>query len=111
MTDKRTRVRARATVGEVFKLRDKLDKGASVEALASTALDIIKEAEDLRKTEFYRMSELEEKLGISKQAIYRRIGRGTFPKGVRLSEGGGNNAVGWIKSEVDDWLHEQIKLR
>lgn len=111
MTDKRTRVRSRATLGEVFKLRDKLDDGASIDAIASTALDLIEEAKDKGNEKIIRMTELEKMLGISKQAIYARIRRGTFPKPVPLGGIGNTRRVGWLMSEVKGWLKEQAKSR
>ena len=37
--------------------------------------------------------------GLSRTTIYRLIGRGDFPRGVRLA----GNAVGWLASEIQEW--------
>lgn len=111
MNDKRTKVRSRAVLGDVFKLAEKLDEGSSVEAIASTALDEIQKAKDQGNERIIRMAELEEMLGISKQAIYARIRRGTFPKPVPLGGIGSNRRVGWLMSEVKEWLREKAKGR
>ena len=42
--------------------------------------------------------------GLSRSTIYLRIAEGTFPKPVNL----GGRAVGWLESEVQDWLQRRI---
>lgn len=43
--------------------------------------------------------------GLSRSTIYLRIAEGTFPKPISL----GRRAVGWIDSEIQEWLEKQIK--
>lgn len=43
----------------------------------------------------------------SPQHIARMEAAGAFPKRVKL----GNNRVGWVKSEVEDWIQERIDAR
>ena len=43
--------------------------------------------------------------GLSRSTIYLRISEGTFPKPVKL----GGRAVGWVQTEVQDWLQQQIE--
>lgn len=43
--------------------------------------------------------------GLCRSAIYQSIKVGAFPKPIPL----GLRAVGWIKSEVDDWVTDRIK--
>jgi hypothetical protein len=38
--------------------------------------------------------------------VYLRIAKGEFPKPVSL----GARAVGWIETEVEDWIAHQIKV-
>ena len=45
-------------------------------------------------------------IGLSRSTIYLRIAEGTFPKPVPL----GARAVGWLQSDIEEWLHQQIKL-
>ncbi|MDP1871201.1 MAG: AlpA family transcriptional regulator [Gallionella sp.] len=43
--------------------------------------------------------------GLSRSTIYVRINEGTFPKSIKL----GARAVGWLESEIDNWLSEKIE--
>jgi prophage regulatory protein len=43
--------------------------------------------------------------GLSRSTIYFRIKEGTFPKPINL----GSRAVGWLESEVSEWLDQRIK--
>jgi prophage regulatory protein len=45
--------------------------------------------------------------GISRTSIYNRIEDGTFPKQISLGE----RSVGWIKSEILEWINSRIKAR
>jgi prophage regulatory protein len=54
-----------------------------------------------------RRPKVEEKTGYSRSAIYQRMACGTFPKPVKL----GPKAVGWIESEIDSFIAEQIRRR
>ncbi|MCA8052078.1 helix-turn-helix transcriptional regulator [Burkholderia arboris] len=47
-----------------------------------------------------RFAEVRARIGLSKSEIYRRIGAGTFPAGIKL----GVRAVAWRESAVDDWI-------
>jgi prophage regulatory protein len=42
--------------------------------------------------------------GLSRSTIYVRLEQGRFPRPVSL----GGRAVGWIESEVDEWIGERI---
>ncbi len=109
MTSKRKRVRARAVlVGDVFKpVVDKLDAGASAEAIASTVVDIVDADED----RVVRLPELLHLTGLSKSTIYRKIGRGTFPYPVSLGGTGRRPHVGWFLREVRAWLRTRARSR
>ena len=52
-----------------------------------------------------RMPAVRVRTGLSRSAIYLRISEGTFPRPVNL----GARAVGWIETEIQDWLRRQIK--
>jgi prophage regulatory protein len=43
--------------------------------------------------------------GLSRSTIYLRIKEGSFPKPISL----GARAVGWLESEIEEWLDYQIK--
>ena len=51
-----------------------------------------------------RLPAVKMRTGLSRSSIYLRIAQGTFPAPVSL----GARAVGWVKSEVEDWLARQI---
>lgn len=52
-----------------------------------------------------RLPEVINRTGISSSGIYARISDGTFPKPVSI----GPRAVGWVSSEVDDWIDQCIR--
>jgi prophage regulatory protein len=56
--------------------------------------------------EILRRREVEARTGLSRSTIYQRIREKSFPLPISL----GNKSVGWIRSEVDDWIAERVKL-
>jgi prophage regulatory protein len=52
-----------------------------------------------------RLPLVKTRTGLSRSTIYLRVKEGSFPKPVSL----GARAVGWIESEIDDWLEQQIR--
>ena len=54
-----------------------------------------------------RRHEVEKRTGKSRAGIYESMDAGTFPRPVRI----GPRAVGWIESEIDDWLRQRIADR
>lgn len=53
-----------------------------------------------------KLQALISKTGLSKSSVYQRISDGTFPEQISL----GGRSVGWIESEIDDWLKQQVEL-
>jgi prophage regulatory protein len=51
-----------------------------------------------------RRREVEARTGLSRSTIYLRCSQKTFPTPIHL----GGRAVGWLESEIDAWLQEQI---
>lgn len=51
-----------------------------------------------------RRPEVEALTGLKRSSIYAKMAEGTFPKPVNL----GIRAVGWIESEVEEWLKNRI---
>jgi prophage regulatory protein len=45
--------------------------------------------------------------GLSRSTLYRKIGQGTFPKQVRISE----YCCGWRESEINRWISDPIGWR
>jgi len=52
-----------------------------------------------------RRSQVELTTGLSRSTIYRYMSHGTFPKPIPL----GPRAVGWIESDIADWLTKKIE--
>jgi len=52
-----------------------------------------------------RLPEIKAKTGLSRSTIYGLISRGRFPGSIAL----GPRAVGWIESEIDEWLTKRIE--
>lgn len=52
-----------------------------------------------------RRKQVEARTGLSRSTIYARMADGTFPKPVSL----GPRAVGWVESEITDWLTGQVQ--
>lgn len=52
-----------------------------------------------------RRKRVEMKVGLGRSAIYEQMAAGTFPKCIKL----GPRAVGWLETEIDDWLQSRIQ--
>ena len=57
-------------------------------------------------TAILRLPAVKARTGLSRSTIYLRVSEGRFPKPVSL----GSRAVGWVESEIDDWLNQQIEI-
>jgi len=57
------------------------------------------------KPTILRRKQVEARTGLQRSTIYLRISEGTFPKPVHLSA----HSVGWVESEIDQWIDETIK--
>ena len=51
-----------------------------------------------------RLPEVKIKTGLQRSTIYQLMAAGEFPKSISL----GSRAVGWIESEIDDWIARRI---
>lgn len=56
-------------------------------------------------TAILRLPAVKARTGLSRSTIYLRVAEGTFPTPVRL----GGRAVGWIESEIQQWLELRIE--
>ena len=54
-----------------------------------------------------RLPAVKARTGLSRSTIYLRISEGIFPKQIHL----GSRAVGWVETEIDEWLEQQIDAR
>ncbi len=57
------------------------------------------------QTTILRLPAVMARTGLSRSTIYLRISEGSFPAPISL----GGRAVGWIETEVNDWVTQQIK--
>ena len=58
-----------------------------------------------QRTTILRQKQVQARTGLSRSTIYLRISEGGFPEPISL----GARAVGWIDSEVETWLAQQIE--
>ncbi|MGO1461774.1 MAG: helix-turn-helix transcriptional regulator [Marinobacter sp.] len=56
-----------------------------------------------------RLSETLKRTGLSRSKLYEMQTAGEFPKAIKLSRNG--SAVGWIESEVHQWIQARIAER
>ena len=54
-----------------------------------------------------RLPEVKEITGLSRSTIYLRMSEGSFPKKIDL----GARAIGWVSSEINQWIEEKISVR
>lgn len=54
-----------------------------------------------------RLKEVIDSTGLARSTIYKYMGEGSFPKPVSL----GDRCVGWVESEVIDWIQLRIEER
>ena len=52
-----------------------------------------------------RLPLVQERTGLSRSSIYLRISEGRFPRPISLGE----RAVGWLESEITEWLNRRIE--
>ena len=53
-----------------------------------------------------RCKQVQARTGLARSTIYLNIKSGTFPRPVLL----GARAVGWLESEVSDWIAERVRI-
>ncbi len=56
-------------------------------------------------TTILKLPAVKARTGLSRSTIYLRISNGVFPTPVPL----GGRAVGWIESEIELWIEQQIE--
>lgn len=54
-----------------------------------------------------RLHQVMETTGLSRSTVYKYISEGAFPKPLSLGE----RCVGWLESEVHDWLLTRLEER
>ncbi|MBB3179743.1 AlpA family transcriptional regulator [Variovorax sp. Sphag1AA] len=56
------------------------------------------------KERLIRIDEVIGRVGIRTTEIYRRMGEGSFPRGIRL----GHRTTVWPESAIDQWIANQV---
>jgi prophage regulatory protein len=51
-----------------------------------------------------RLPQVKEKVGLGTTAVYEKMKQGTFPKQIKIGR-----LSGWIESEIEEWIAEQIR--
>ncbi|VVP91897.1 MULTISPECIES: helix-turn-helix transcriptional regulator [Pseudomonas] len=54
-----------------------------------------------------RLKEVIDSTGLGRSTVYKYIDAGTFPKSISL----GDRCVGWLESEVQDWILARVEER
>lgn len=52
-----------------------------------------------------RLPAVKARVGLSRSSIYLAVSRAEFPRPVQL----GARAVGWLESEIEEWIRERVK--
>lgn len=58
--------------------------------------------------QIWRLKKVMEVTGLGRSTIYLRIKNGNFPKPICLGAG---RAVGWLASEIEEWIMARVKER
>ncbi len=64
-------------------------------------------AQKVEPIEYIRLPEVKRITGLSTATIYRMAVNGTFPRQARIGE----QAVAWIRSEVEQWAVSKAEAR
>lgn len=70
-------------------------------------------ADSKRVLRILRIRQVQERVGLSRSAIYDRINPkssrydDTFPRPVKI----GQSAVGWLESSVNEWIERRLLIR
>jgi len=58
------------------------------------------------EVKFYRLSQLNKQLGVSRSSIWAWVKNGSFPKPIKL----GKNCTAWNSSDIDNWIEERKSI-
>lgn len=59
------------------------------------------------EAQILRLPDVQRLIGYSSSQLYRMISSGSFPRQINL----GPRSVGWLKSEVEQWIADRIAAR
>ena len=60
----------------------------------------------LHEIQFYRVSHLQQKLGVSRSSLWSWVKQGTFPKPIKL----GKNCTAWNSADIDSWIEQRKNI-
>lgn len=69
-------------------------------APAPVSDDMVLGALPLRPSRLIRLPEVIKRVGLSRSAIYKRMGDGNFPRSRSL----GSKCAVWVEAEIDEWI-------
>ncbi len=52
-----------------------------------------------------RIRDVQSRTGLSRSTIYQRMSEDQFPQSIAL----GGRSIGWVESEINDWILERIE--
>ena len=78
---------------------------AGIKCLDLIAARLVVRGDTLMAVKILRLPEVKYATGQSRSTIYSKIAKGEFPASISL----GARSVGWIESEVQDWILMQIE--
>ncbi len=64
-------------------------------------------SQEKKQGSILRLPSVTKKTGLSRSSIYAYLKKGVFPAPIPLGE----RSVGWLETEVDEWLNSRIALR
>lgn len=67
----------------------------------------IKETPQTNLKRILRLNAVKAYTGLSRSTIYDMMSKGLFPQKIDL----GANSVGWVESEISEWIDSRIKAR
>jgi prophage regulatory protein len=72
----------------------------NIEALDGGYVSKSASVDGMRPQRLIRLAEVQQRVGLSRASIYKRMSEGKFPKSTSL----GARCAVWIESEIDDWI-------
>lgn len=71
------------------------------------SLEHCKDEAEVMLNRIHRIRSVFDHTGLSRSTLYRKIGQGTFPPPVQISERG----IGWRELELERWLADPARYR
>jgi prophage regulatory protein len=59
-----------------------------------------------QEIQFYRISHLQKRLGVSRSSLWSWVKQGLFPKPIKL----GKNCTAWNSADIDNWISERKSI-